>query len=243
MNSSSLLGLHALCLAADADAALDLAAYHAVRDEPEAVRDAADTAHAAWLRGSAEAEAEEARASYVAVKEQWEASRDASAEARATLALALGAAPWGAQPDGAFVTRSAWHTGDSSYAYLHAPNRRGILASAKCGRRDDWWSLTGLHTHAAAWQSRLEERDRNRAATRTYASARAEVLRALESGREVVFSDGQEGGTLRLTESSPAVGAPGVFRELGVEAPLGAYVKRRVWLIHPDQTRLAWRRA
>lgn len=140
-------------------------------------------------------------------------SGDAAAENE--LAALLADAPWGAQPDVSFISRTSPIGCGLSDATtrLHAPNRRGVIAEV-CHGRLRTWSLD------AAWAFRRLERRRSAAAEARYQAARAACMAYIAAGGAVRYADGQEEGCVLAPDDSYSFSARGIARSLGVATPM-----------------------
>ena len=163
----SLLALHRAALGAVAAwKASDLNARYAAYDAAWQVASAAGASY-----DEARTAAETAGQS---VSNAHYALRDAATAACEALAGALSEAPWGAQPDGSFVTRRSRFVASLAYqSSLHAPNRRGVLAASEdhvngldAAEGPVLGSPRGLtlRTYAEAWRIRQDERAQRREA-------------------------------------------------------------------------------
>lgn len=144
---------------------------------------------------------------------------------RDALAAAIAAAPWGAQPDGSFVTRRSQGVSTMDRIHtLHAPNKGGPIAEARDGAMSSV-SLCCLRTREEAATIRLTERARNRVAALELTSLRDAIDDAVRLGSWLWYEPGVEGGTVRLlapmSPSSPYAGQPasarGACKRAGVD--------------------------
>lgn len=165
-------------------------------------------------------------------------AHDAAQAALDALAVALGSAPWGAQPDGSFVTLHATQVGRSpTVATLHAPGRGGPLAVAE-HYRSDWgtreWrvGLTALRTVEEARTIREEERRVNMERAAQYEAVRREAGSRIAAGEGLEFCFGQEGGTVSLGEGRPVVSAPGALTAAGFSRSSASEIIDRAWEEH-----------
>jgi hypothetical protein len=170
----------------------------------------------AWDRGLASAEAlewiagEDARLCYEHTLSEREEARSTEA-----LAAALQRVPWGAQPDGSFVTRQTrWIASSACVSTLHAPGKQGPLAEAVDDERGGGVSLRVLRTRAEALAVRATEKRAGRENAAAYA------LRLRAAGvhirrRGLPFTPGQEYGYVRLP-SGDTVSARGALRAAGL---------------------------
>lgn len=141
------------------------------------------------------------------------AARDASG----ALALALQKAPWGAQPDGTFLTRqTAYGVASGRYAHtLHAPAKRGPLAEAldpeawSAYQRGDVF-LTGLRTFDEARAVREAERAKMRTENLRYDARRRAAAAILAEGGSLAYAPGQMSGTVCV--DGEMLSARGVLR-------------------------------
>jgi len=126
--------------------------------------------------------------------------------ARERLAQALSVAPWGAQPDGSFVTRqTAYSVASGRYEHtLHAQAKQGPLATAR--DPESWASysaghvtLTALRTREEARAIRAKEKRAQYQAAVTYAMRRDWAGRHLRYAEgSLPFAPGQNGGTVQV---------------------------------------------
>ena len=153
--------------------------------------------------------------------------------AQELLVAVLAAAPWGAQPDGSFLTRqSRWIASSERVHTLHAPGKGGPLAVVCDHEHGGGSYLHALRTREEARAVREQERAANRAAQERYHALLAEVDAGLLAGKAYRYTPGQEWGTLCVREPS-RVGWPDVdhsayvaalpaLRRAGVADPEGA---------------------
>lgn len=129
----------------------------------------------------------------------WNTVITAERDTREALAAALRAAPWGAQPDGCFVTRCSVTIGSMASIYtLHAPAKQGALATVRDHERGNDYTLTALLTREEARTLRAVERCENRDEERAYAALRRYAGAWLRLGGELAYSPGQEGGIVEI---------------------------------------------
>lgn len=135
----------------------------------------------------------------LAERAAWDAAIVRQRETREVLAAALHAAQWGAQPDGSFVTRASLTCGGmAARSTLHAPAKQGPLAEVEDHERGNDYTLTALRTREEARTIRDVERCENRDAERMYAALRRCAGAVLRDGGELLYSPGQECGTVEI---------------------------------------------
>lgn len=134
-----------------------------------------------------------------------EAAERSEREAANILAIALQAAPWGAQPDGSFVTRQTAHqVASGRYVHtLHAPCKQGPIAEAL--DPESWVAyqsgevhLTALRTREEARLLREEEREKACVAQLAYDARRKRAGDELRDGKSLPYVPGQERGTVAV---------------------------------------------
>jgi hypothetical protein len=179
----------------------------------------------------------------IAMRRHGTATERASVEA---LSAALQHAPWGAQPEGSFITRrSRWIASSAHVSTLHAPGKQGPLAEVADDERGDGCSLVALRTREEARAIREAERARNRARAETGRAVLIEVDAGLRAGRTYRYSPGQRWGTLCVREGvygyedAAYVAALPALRRAGVGDPEGALTAIMLRLDREEEQRRA----
>jgi len=147
----------------------------------------------------------------------YHAAEQAEHASTAALAEALAAAPWGAQPDGSFVTRQSTGVASGRYIHtLHAPAKQGPLAEAQDGERFGSGAyLRALRTREEARAIRDAMRASAREREMRYLETRKRAADALLDGSSLLYVPGQEWGYIRLL-TGEYVSARGVLRAAGL---------------------------
>lgn len=129
----------------------------------------------------------------------------------------IAALPWGEQGDGSFVNHKSWWPARGGYTvWLNAPGKAGVVAEVEIYDDDVIYPASGapyvadysratvvrtLRSRAEAWALRQEARAASRAAHAEYLDRLDAMAAMLADGAEgIVRSDGQLGGSLRLSD-------------------------------------------
>lgn len=102
---------------------------------------------------------------------------------------------WGAQPDGCFVAIHSGAGHDTEYRYVHAPHRRGIIASVTQTRSG---YTIECRSDADAWARQRADRAKRAAEHAVYLAALRDTAQVVIDGGFYATCEGQNGGTYTL---------------------------------------------
>ena len=149
---------------------------------------------------------------------------DAERVAADALFAAMAAAPWGAQPDGTFLTHTCegswWARWGTTYE-LHAPARSGVIATLT-ERHDGEPDTSLVYTREDARVREEEVRAWRRQRAAAYESRRQTMGAALLRGEALPYGPGEKGGVVGPLDErgihihEEQVSAMGALRAAGV---------------------------